>query len=149
MKHRKIKAKSKDKFRNEQRKQNGLAEAQFELKDSVEDEICDSFSRLNKENNVDLSALIDQNQAYGARPKEAQTTSSENQSSIRSAGRSEPNTASASNQSQQYATYDISYQQLKDIGFTPVTTSKTKTKVRQLGMLSTKMHKKQSAMKKP
>ena len=84
----KLSNESKDKFRNEQRMQNGLSEAQFELRDSVEEEICDSFSRLSKEKNLDLSALIDQNQAYGARPKEAQTTSSANQSSIRSAGTS-------------------------------------------------------------
>ena len=86
--------------------------------------------------NVDLSALID-HQAYGARPKEAQTTSSANQSSIRSAGTSEPNTASASKPSHKDtndATYDILYQQLKDIGLTPVSTSRTITKVQQLGI---------------
>ena len=57
--------------------QNGLAEAQFELRDSVEDEICDSFSRLHNEKNVDLEALID-HQAYRASPNEAKTTSSAN-----------------------------------------------------------------------
>ena len=133
----KLSNESKDKFRNEQRMQNGLAEAQFELRDSVEDEICDSFSRLSKEKNADLSVLIDQNQAYGARPKQVQTTSSANQPSIRSAGTAELNTASASKQSLQDnndARYDILYQQLKDIGFTPVTTSQTKAKVQQLGI---------------
>ena len=103
---------SKEKLRIEQRMQNGLAEAQFELRDAVEDKICDSFSRLHNENNVDLSALIDY-QAYRARPKKAQTTSSANQSSTRSTGTSEPNTASASKPSQKNtndATYDILYQ---------------------------------------
>ena len=79
--------------------------------------------------------MIYQNQSYGARPKQTQTTSSANQSSIRSAGTSDPSTALASKQSQQDtndATYDILYQQLKDIGFTQA--SKTKTKVQQLGI---------------
>ena len=56
---------------------NSLEEAQFELRDSVEDEFCDSFSRLHNEKSLDLSALID-HQAYGARPKKAKTISSAN-----------------------------------------------------------------------
>ena len=54
---------------------------------------------------------------------QAHTTSSANQTSIRSAGTSEPNTVSASKPSQKDtndAKYDILYQHLKDIGLTPV-----------------------------
>ena len=56
---------------------------------------------------------------------------------MRSGGTSEPNTASALKPSQKDTydtTYDILKQQFKDIGLTPVTTSRTKTKVQQLGI---------------
>ena len=35
---------TKEKFRNKQKMQNSLVEDQFELRESVEDKICDSFS---------------------------------------------------------------------------------------------------------